>query len=278
MTLSRKVWNRMYSDFLAPCRLELLHTLLESALQCGYEAHSVRSYWRVLCSGGPLPGVRYLILRHDVDTDPETAKLMWSREQALGVAGSYYFRLSTLDVPLMQEIERSGGEASYHYEEIATVAKALGLKDVRTVRERMPYIRDQFKTNVARLRETSGLPMLTVAKHGDHINRKLGVGNEEILEDRSLREEMGIELEAYDPEMMDTVAARCSDDQHPVYWRPVDPLEPICRQEPVVYVLLHPRHWRTNARANLIDDARRAAEGARYALRRRPAPPNGRRT
>mgnify|MGYP006145381963 CR=1 FL=1 len=67
-----------------------------------------------------------LVHRHDIDTDLPTARRMFALEQKHGVRASYYFRLSTLDFGLMRDIERYGSEASYHYEEIATYANAVG--------------------------------------------------------------------------------------------------------------------------------------------------------
>ena len=36
--------------------------------------------------------------------------------------------------------------------------------------------------------------------------------------------------------------------------------------DPVVSVLVHPRHWRTDPVGNLLDDARRLADELRYRL------------
>ncbi len=68
------------------------------------------------------------MLRHDVDTDPGTAAAMWDIERELGVESSYFFRLSTLAPALMADIAAGGSEASYHYEEVATVAKRRRLR------------------------------------------------------------------------------------------------------------------------------------------------------
>ena len=72
------------------------------------------------------PMDKLLILRHDIDTDIETTRAMWRVERELGIKTSYFFRLSTVDLPLMREIEACGGSVGYHFEELATAAKPKG--------------------------------------------------------------------------------------------------------------------------------------------------------
>ncbi len=249
-----------------PSRLELYYQLLEESLDRGYEVHSIISFWQVIKKAQLCPDSKYLILRHDVDTDPSTAEAQWEIEQSFNVQSSYYFRFSTLDIPLMQKIAQAGFEVSYHYEEIATVAKERCLKSRKQVEQEMPYIRERFKENLTVLREKSELPMITVASHGDFMNQKLKMPNLEILKDQALRREVGIELEVYDQAMMKHVTSRHSDAPYPRFWQPDNPLEAIRRGEAVVYLLTHPRHWRSNPREYLLVDAKRVWEDLRYSL------------
>src|SRR6266700_6209585 len=69
----RKACYRLYSDLLMPNRLDLFDRLLQTAIDCGYETHSILSFWQLLEAGRRLSGKKYLILRHDVDTDAATA-------------------------------------------------------------------------------------------------------------------------------------------------------------------------------------------------------------
>src|SRR5215470_5987150 len=178
------VWYRIYADFFMPSRLETYREFLCNAIYYGYEICSVDFLWQKIKNNGEIESQKkYLVLRHDIDTDPTTAKAMWCIEKALGVRSSYYFRLSTIDISLMQEIEFSGGEASYHFEEIAMLAKQKRLKRRENVLPYMPYIRSMFKDNLDLLRKQSGLPMKIVAAHGDFANRKLGMFNWELLQD-----------------------------------------------------------------------------------------------
>lgn len=61
---------------------------------------------------------KYIILRHDVDRDPETAVLMAKIERKHNIKSTYYFRHieRTLKYDLMRSILEMGHEIGYHYE------------------------------------------------------------------------------------------------------------------------------------------------------------------
>ncbi len=263
----RKACYRLYSDLLMPNRLDLFDRLLQTAIDCGYETHSILSFWQLLEAGRRLSGKKYLILRHDVDTDAATACRMWGLERKRDVLSSFYFRLSTLSPSLMKEMHASGVEASYHYEEVATVSKHKGLTTVDDVYHELARMREMFRLNLFRLREQTGLPMLSAASHGDFTNRKLGIPNTVILADNAFRNQVDIKVEAYDQALMSHVTSRHSDKAYPVFWAPDDPLSAFRRGEKVVHILTHPRQWHAAPSVNLSDDLSRAWEGARYCLK-----------
>ena len=166
----------------------------------------------------------------------------------------------------MADIAAGGGEASYHYEELATVAKRRGLRTRADVDRSMPEARAEFAANLAKIRSTTGLPMPVVSSHGDFVNRRLGVANWAILADAAFRDQVGVQAEAYDEQLIGRLTSQYSDVPHPRYWIPEDPTPTIRAGDPVVFALVHPRHWRTDPVGNLRDDVRRAVEGARYEL------------
>lgn len=250
-----------------PSRLVVYESMLKEALAQGYEIHSVISFWRHIESEGISDKRKYIILRHDIDTDLATAEEMWKIEQRLGIEASYYFRLSTVDISLMQLIHATGSEASYHFEEIASYCKKNRLKDPEDVHENMEYIRSMFKENFLLLKNRTGLPMETVASHGDFVNRKLKIPNEEILKDVGLRAKLGIQLEVYDDVIMNYVTSRYSDTLAPAFWKPDSPLLSFHRSDHVIYILTHPRHWRIHIMENLRDNVKRLWEGIRYHVR-----------
>jgi len=258
----------MYADFWMPSRLEEYRRLLETALREGYRIRSLGGMDREL-RNGLSANARYFVLRHDVDTGVRTARKMWSLEQDLGIQGSYFFRLCTLDVPFMRSIEERGGEASYHFEELSTVAKRRGIARREDVAPLLPEARRLFLRNLSRLRERTGLAMEVVAGHGDWINRRLGVQNSEILASEGFRREAGVTLEAYDPRLLNAVLKH-SDGPPPFYWlwEKRDPAQSILSGVPAIQVLVHPRHWRVERGVNLMANASRWAEEVWHRLAR----------
>lgn len=276
----RDIADRVYADFLMPSRLNAYASLLELALGSGYEVHSVGSFWRLApspCDAQPAdppgpgsppsrPPGRILVLRHDVDTDPATARAMWRIDRHLGVRSSYFFRLGTLDVDLAEQIAAGEGEVGYHYEELASVIKRRRIRTRAAALAVLPMTRGIFAANLERMREQTGLAMRVAASHGDFVNRRVGVANWEILADPTFRAQVGIDLETYDASLLACLPHRFTDSLHPRYWEPADPASAIRAAEPVVSLLVHPRHWRPDRAGNLRDDLRRLVEEARYRL------------
>jgi hypothetical protein len=259
--------NRVYSDFFQRSRLDAYERLLETALRVEYQVVSVGGLWRRRQAGVLGATERYLVLRHDIDTDSATARIMWTIDHRLGVETSYFFRLSTLDRELMTDIANGGSEASYHYEELASVAKRRRPRSRSDALRLLPEAKELFAANLARLRAMTGLPMTVVASHGDFVNRRLGLPNWMLLDDGELRRELAIELEAYDEAYLAHLTTRHADGPYPRHWYPLDPLTAIEAREPVISVLVHPRHWRVNRLVNARDNAQRVVEGLRLKLR-----------
>src|SRR5581483_2581143 len=136
MELLTRAGRRIFADFLMRDRLATYQLLVHRVLDHGYRFLSLADFWRLQESGDFRSDRKYVVLRHDVDSDPATARRLWALERTCGVRSSYYFRLSTVDISLMQDIQASGSEASYHYEELATLAKQMGF----TRREQMDAV------------------------------------------------------------------------------------------------------------------------------------------
>ena len=63
-----------------------------------------------------------IILRHDVDKNPNKSLKMAELEHSLGISGSYYFRAvpCSWDEKIIKRIDRLGHEIGYHYETMDT--------------------------------------------------------------------------------------------------------------------------------------------------------------
>jgi hypothetical protein len=251
--------NRIYGDYFMPSRLGKYEELLSLAIDGGYMQTSVRSLFQLILDGRELPD-KFLVHRHDIDTDTDTARSLFEIEKRLNVKSSFYFRLKTLDIDFMREIEEYGSEASYHYEEIATFAKRNGIRTSADVRAKLPEIRFEFSNNFHAIERQLGRKLTTVASHGDFANRRLNFANTEILACRDLREYCGIACEAYDSKLMDVFDTYISDKPYPRYFSPMSPFQAL-KEKSRICLLTHPRQWRTHWRENSRENLLRLQEG-----------------
>lgn len=265
----KKIYNRLYSDYLMPSRLEEYEKILIEAKKKGYVHYSVRGFLEKM-EQNDLPKKTF-VHRHDIDTDVRTARKMFEIEKRHGIPASYYFRLSTLDFDLMREIEAFGSEASYHFEEIATFAKKKPCASANCIRENMPQIQEAFFQNLKMIEERLGYKMATVASHGDFANRKLKVINHEILNTVSFREKCGLKCECYDAHLMKNFDSRISDKPYPLYYSPYSIFDSINEDKTHIYFLTHPRQWEVNVIENTKDNFMRFYEGLVWAFKNRPS-------
>lgn len=257
----RVLFNRIYNDYLMGSRLTELESLLLAVRSRGYEIVSLRRFYELMTRSNGLHRGKYLVLRHDIDTDKHTARLFWELERKHAIYGSFYFRLSTVDADLMHEIEAAGAEAGYHFEEIAIVLKKGRKKYTRN--ELFAESASLFSENIAKLRGLTGLPISGVASHGDFVNRKIGIINNEFL-DTDLRAKCGILFEAYDAEIVSKIDIRISDRMYPVFWSPEPPELSVIRGDQVIQLLIHPRQWYSAPWINTLDNVCRLIDGMKY--------------
>jgi hypothetical protein len=251
--------RRLYCDYLMPSRLATHEEVVCTAHEAGYTQTSVREYFDLVREGRDLPE-KVLVHRHDIDTDLRTTRKLFEIEKKHGIKSSFYFRLSTLDFSLMREIEEYGSEASYHYEELATYAKKNKIKDPAALRSRLPAIRSNFIANFKRVEQRLGKKMRTVASHGDFANRRLKVNNTEILADQRLRDDCGIQCEAYDRALLDQFDIYIADRPAPQYYHPIPPSSAL-RVHRRICLVTHPRQVETNWKENTKDNLFRFYEG-----------------
>jgi hypothetical protein len=269
VSLLTVVRDRLHGDFLMPSRLDEYRRLIDEALAAGYTIAAVDRYWDAIRGASDGVESRWLVLRHDVDTDPGTARALWRIEDERGITSSFFFRLATLDLELMGRIADRGGHVSYHYEELAEVAKQRRPVGRQAAEALLPEARERFARHLEALRARTGLPMTVVASHGDFVNRRLGINNTAILADDAFRAAMGIELETYDPDFLATITSYHRDLPYPTFWMHGDPYDAIARREPRMYALIHPKPWRVNRRVNARDDLVRARQELEWRFARR---------
>ncbi len=258
------IGQRIYQNFLMGSRLDEYRGLLVTVLQSGYEFHPMLSFKRKMESGKA--GRPTCILRHDIDSDVRTARQMYDIERRLGITSTFFFRLSTVDIPFMRTLESEGSEAGYHFEELSDHIKRFALSDRTEIIGRMHAVRREFESNLLRLRQRTGLPLNIIASHGDFINRKLHLINYDFL-DSELRARAGIELEAYDRSFACLLDARIADDSFPKKWNPESPEDVLQSRPGVFHILVHPRQWKAAVLINLREDITRLYQGFAYTIR-----------
>lgn len=260
----KTVFNRIYSDYVMPSRLVEHERLVLRARDAGFDQTSVRQFHRALKEG--TAPQKALVHRHDIDTDLRTARKLFDLEWKHGIHSSFYFRLCTLDIGLMREIDDYGSEASYHYEELATFAKKHHIGDAAVVRARLPQIRAEFEVNFRAIEQRLGKKMTTVASHGDFANRRLKVSNTEILADKALRVRCGIDCETYDDHLLEQFGTYITDRPAPQYFHPGTPVDALGRHNRIC-LLTHPRQFETNWRENTKSNLLRFYEGLAWQAR-----------
>lgn len=243
--------QRLYNDFFRPSKECDYELILKAAHDNGYEVHTMLSFEDVIKKGVE-EGKKYLILRRDIDTaDFKILRKMLALEKEYGARATYYFRWNTVSVKLMKEIAE-GGEASYHFEEIATYCYRHRIRSKDRMMEHIEEIKDLFIAQYAKFKAKTGQPCLTVASHGDYVNSKFKIQNKELIDDR-VRKVCGIQREAYDAAHMDMLTCRIAD-QVEMERFTEKAIAAIERGEPVLELLTHPRQWNSPIWVNLKEE------------------------
>ena len=127
--------------------------LVQAIVESGYRIMPVRGYLETNPSG------KVLVLRHDVDEQPQNALKMAETENALGVNATYYFRrVPKSDHPeVIRKIAAMGHEIGYHYEDLTSSAGDLP-KAIESFSRNLDYFRQYY-------------PVKTVCMHGSSSSR-----------------------------------------------------------------------------------------------------------
>ena len=120
--------------------LKVYEELLKSILSSGHKMLPFKDYLEQ-------PEQHMIvILRHDVDKKPENSFKTAQIENALGITGTYYFRIvrESFNETIIEQIIDLGHEIGYHYEDLTLArgdhqkARELFVMHLETFRERYP--------------------------------------------------------------------------------------------------------------------------------------------
>lgn len=184
---------------------------------------------------------------------------------AMTGSSTYYFRKSTIDKRLIQDLEEYGYETGYHYEEIADYEKKHKTRSVKQLENRMDEISSLFRKNLSNFRNITGSKSLSVSSHGDFINVLYNYGNRNILKNQSIRDELGILVEAYDKIVNENVGARFADqillDEFTGHVE-----NAIHQGIECIMILTHPRNWKVDWISNTKENVKRMMQGVAYRI------------
>ena len=141
--------------------------LVQAIIESGYQIMTVCQYLETYPVG------KVLVLRHDVDEQPQNALKMAEVERALGVKATYYFRrVPKSDHPdVIRAIAAMGHEIGYHYEDL-TLSEGDLPKAIASFSRNLEYFRQYY-------------PVKTVCMHGSSSSK---FDNREIWKEVRLEE------------------------------------------------------------------------------------------
>ncbi len=108
---------------------------------------------------------RFLVLKHDVETDVAKAYRMAKIETTYGHCGSYYVQAYLMNEPknieMLQQMQAMGHEISYHYDVMDSTKGNLDLAI------------EEFEKN-SKIFKKNGFDIITVCQHGNPIIERVG--------------------------------------------------------------------------------------------------------
>lgn len=176
-------------------RLKAYRDYIGYARQKDYQILSLEKFYELAERRG---GYKHFILRHDVDWSGHSTRRMFELERELGVTSTYYFRFSTIDKTLIQEMRESGFDVGLHFETIADYIKEKGCKDRSEID--LEEVKRRFMEDISRFEDIVGFKTVSCCSHGDPINKLFGISNNVITEDEDMNR-YGLAFEAYDKQM-----------------------------------------------------------------------------
>ena len=226
-------------------------SILSYAVSKGYNVTSLIDWYENLKGN---PQAKVLIMRHDVDNDPHGAAKMHEIEKKLGVHSTFYFRWSTIEAALIEDIKTYGSEVGLHYETLADYAIE---HNIYRGEEITPAIieecRHTLKEEIKKFKEMFG-EIKSISAHGAGRNEMLSTPNNVLVEGENL-DEYGVVISAYNKEIHDLFDIYISDGSvFDGYWRyGVSPVEAIDEGRRVICCLTHPCNWNYNLARNFRD-------------------------
>jgi hypothetical protein len=233
----------LFVKYLKNSRIVEYQDILSYAISNNYQLISLRDF----AEKNYDENMKLMILRHDVDHKSKGTQLMFNVEQKLKANSSFYFRNSTIDYELANKIEDNKSEASLHFETLAYYVRKNKIKTKTELftNDFKKECLSNLKDNINKYRK-HGLACRTIASHGEYENRLVKTPNNYLTEDLGSYQELGILLEAYNPNLISKIDCYISDTVIEInngYRYGVSPIEAVDECHNIILFLSHPNHW-----------------------------------
>lgn len=260
--MMKTILKRIQLDYFLRNRIHAYEHLIKTALEKGFEIMPHSQFYD-LVKKNEIGERKILMIRQDIDSDPNYCYEWLRIEKKYNFHTSYYFRLCTVDLSIMKEIIHYGSDCGYHYEELATYVKRHKIRSSENIAHHFETIRSEFQQNLNRLEMRLGQKIKYIASHGDFANRKLKMPNHTFI-NRDVLDANGLVFEAYDSEFLENYSINIMDNCGPDFHTgPISPIHALDNFQ-VVHLLLHPKHWRSNGYWNTYENSKRFLEGLKY--------------
>jgi hypothetical protein len=228
--------RRRFSRTLSRARWREYAALLQSAVEAGYEVVSLERWVLEGETGSPT-----LVLRHDVDQHPRSARPMAAIEERAGVRSTWYFRWRTAHPRVIADLRSRGFEVGFHYETLTRARLLAGNQRTEPTESLIRQCRLELKAEIAAFGARHG-PIRSICPHGD--SRVPGIHNGVLLR--------GEEIADYGAHFDGNEAMRGRGLKHWLTDRSAaeggwadgtDPLTLLAEQVSPILCLTHPNNW-----------------------------------
>lgn len=139
--------------------------LIESLIDASYVFLTFKEYIRN-------PPSKFVILRNDVDKNPDNSLIVAKILSGYNIRGTFYFRIlkNSFKPEIIREIQTMGHEIGYHYEDLCLVAdEGLFNRSSKKIEEILVDTKSKFLENLTTLRQYA--PVDTICMHGRPLSK-----------------------------------------------------------------------------------------------------------
>jgi hypothetical protein len=218
-------------------RLRVYADIVKTAQRKGYRIVSLEDWCEnFMDSSAHLPQNKTLILRHDVDHMPSSALAIAKIESQYLVKSTFYFRWSTADKKVIDDIVKLNGEIGFHYETLSRYALVNGLDRPERIDDlTMTTCKAKLKKEIELFKNYFG-NIKSIVHHGDAVWKKINAKNSDIIRNAK-PEEFGIKYLVTEEYLAHAIDVWVSESTL------TSVVDAIAQNQPVILFNSHPQYW-----------------------------------